>query len=151
MRDRPQRSGGEIHPADPAQRRRALWLLLAFLLVAAVAVSMVRDHTRDLGQRIYGEERASALAEARISFRLAVGLLLIPGLGLALWIRQTAARSEAEGRFPPRAARTLRDVPVRRGRSLQTIVRVHRILAAAILGTLIALVAVLEILLARLG
>ncbi|HRQ65561.1 MAG TPA: hypothetical protein PKZ76_12000 [Xanthomonadaceae bacterium] len=143
--------GREIHRGDPRQRRRALWLLLAFLVVSALAVSAVREHTRDLGQRLYGDSRAETLSEARISFRVAVGLLLVPGFGLAWWVWRTAARSESEGRFPPSSARTLRDVPVRRGRSLRTIVRGHRLLASAVVGILLVLVLVMELLLARLG
>jgi hypothetical protein len=141
----------DIHPADPRQRRRALVLLLLFAVVSALAVAEVRQHTRDLGQRLYSEERAAALGEARTSFRLAVGLLLLPGLALVVWTWRTAARSEAEGRFPPSNARTLRDVPIRRGRSLTTIVRMHRLLASVIFGVLLALVTTMEILLARLG
>jgi hypothetical protein len=145
------RKGREIHRGDPRQRRRALWLLLAFLVAATLAVSAVREHTRDLGQRLYGETRTATLQEARISFRVAVGLLLVPGFGLAWWVWRTAALSEAEGRFPPSTARTLRDIPIRRGRSLRTIVRGHRLMAAIVIGTLLALVLVMEILLARLG
>jgi hypothetical protein len=141
----------EIHRGDPRQRWRALWLLLAFGVASALAVSAVREHTRDLGQRLYGEARAAALSEARISFRVAIGLLLVPGFGLAWWVWRTAALSEAEGRFPPSSARTLRDIPVRRGRSLRTIVRGHRLLAAVVVGVLLALLLVMEILLARLG
>ncbi len=141
----------EIHRGDPVQRRRALWLLLAFVAIAAVTIHAVRDHTRELGQRLYGEARSETLSEARTSFRIAVGLLLVPGLGWVWWVHRSAALSEAEGRFPPSSARTLRDIPVRRGRSLRTIVRVHRLLAATIFGTLLAVVILVEVLLARLG
>jgi hypothetical protein len=141
----------EVHPADPRQRRRAFALLLLFAVVAGFALASVREHTRELGLRMYGEQRAAAIEEVRLSFRIAVLLLLVPGLALAAWTWRTAAISEAEGRFPPAAARTLRDVPVRRGRRLAAIVRVHRLLAAGIVGVLLALLIVMEILLARLA
>ena len=104
----------EIHRADTAYRRRALWLLAATVVMCAVLLWQLHVWLGQLTAQL-GKSDPDTV-------RFWVGLLLcglgiglaVPAVGLGLTLRQLGYRSRLEGRFPPAQWKTLRDVRVLR-------------------------------------
>ncbi|RFP61174.1 hypothetical protein D0Y53_05455 [Luteimonas weifangensis] len=104
----------EIHRADPSYRSRTLLLLAFTVLLCAVLLLLLEAW---LG-RIDGQLAQSDPDTVRRWLR---GLLAGLGIGLAVpaallgaGLRRLGLASRIEGRFPPRAWKTLRDVRVLR-------------------------------------
>lgn len=104
----------EIHRADPSYRNRTLLLLAFTVLLCAVLLLLLEAW---LG-RIDGQLANSDPDTVRRWLR---GLLAILGVGLAVpaallgaGLRRLGLASRIEGRFPPQAWKTLRDVRVLR-------------------------------------
>ena len=104
----------EIHVADKAYRKRAVWVLAAMLVLCGALLWQLQawlNHvTHELG--------SSSPQTVRTWLRwLLAGLglaLATPAVGLGLTLRQMARASRVEGRFPPARWRTLRDVRILR-------------------------------------
>lgn len=104
----------EIHRADPAYRNRTL-LLLAFTVLLCAVLLLLLDAW--LG-RVNGQLANSDPETMRRWLRgLLAGLgiaLAIPAWLLGTGLRRLGLASRIEGRFPPQAWKTLRDVRVLR-------------------------------------
>lgn len=104
----------EIHRADLAYRRRSLWLLAALLGACAIGLWLLHGWL----QTVQAHALASAPQEARRWLRGAIAAMLImPALPSVLWghsLRRLGRAAREEGRFPPRAWKTYRDVRVLR-------------------------------------
>ncbi len=107
-------AGMEIHRADPSYRNRTLLLLALTVLLCAVLLLLLDAWL----VRINGQLGNSDPDTVRRWLR---GLLAGLGIGLAVpagvlgaGLRRLGLASRIEGRFPPRAWKTLRDVRVLR-------------------------------------
>lgn len=100
----------EIHRADPVYRKRAL---LVLLLSALLCVGLLLALHHWLLQ-VHAQLLASDIETMRHRLRgLLAGLglaLALPTVLLVVWLDKLALASRAEGRFPPRGLKTLRDV-----------------------------------------
>ena len=104
----------EIHVADKAYRKRAVWVLAAMLVLCGALLWQLQAWLNHVTQEL----GSSSPATVRTWLRwLLAGLglaLATPAVGLGLTLRQMALASRVEGRFPPARWRTLRDVRILR-------------------------------------
>jgi hypothetical protein len=104
----------EIHYADKAYRKRALWLFAGIVLMCGVLLWQLQTWLNHLTEQL-GDSNPEAV---RFWVRLllcALGVsLAIPAVGLGLTLRKLGYTSRLEGRFPPVQWKTLRDVRVMR-------------------------------------
>lgn len=104
----------EIHRADLAYRRRSLWLMAALLAACAIGLWLLHDWL----QTVQAHAVASAPEDARRWLRGAiVAMLTTAAVPSALWgrsLRRLGRAAREEGRFPPRAWKTYRDVRILR-------------------------------------
>jgi hypothetical protein len=104
----------EIHRADLAYRRRSLWLLAALLAACAIGLWLLHGWL----QAVQAHALASAPQQARRWLGGAIAaMLIVAALPSALWgrsLRRLGRAAREEGRFPPRAWKTYRDVRVLR-------------------------------------
>lgn len=104
----------EIHVADKAYRKRAVWVLAAMLVLCGALLWQLQTWLNHVTQEL----GSSSPATVRTWLRwLLAGLglaLATPAVGLGLTLRQMALASRVEGRFPPARWRTLRDVRILR-------------------------------------
>ena len=106
----------EIHQADKAYRKRALWLLAGIVLMCGVLLWQLEAWLRHL-TTLGGSDPDAGRSWVRL---LLCGLgvaLAIPAIGLGLALRQMGRVSREEGRFPPTQWKTWRDVRVLRDAS----------------------------------
>ncbi len=102
----------DIHRADPRYRRRVAVALIVAVLTGSVAL-LALDAWLDA--LVIGAENPpnAALSGLRLLFLGIALALTLPLLALALWLHATSRRVRSERRYPPRAARTVSDTPVR--------------------------------------
>lgn len=104
----------EIHRADKAYRNRTLLLLAVTAALCAVLLWQLHAWLGSVSRELATSDPDTARYWLRILLAgLGVGLAL-PALVLGLGLRRVALESRIEGRFPPRAWKTLRDVRVLR-------------------------------------
>lgn len=104
----------EIHRADKAYRNRTLLLLAITAALCAVLLWQLHAWLGTVSQDLAASDPDTVRYWLRILLAaLGVGLAL-PALVLGLGLRRVALESRIEGRFPPRAWKTLRDVRVLR-------------------------------------
>ncbi len=104
----------EIHRADEAYRKRAMWLLGGIVIMCGVLLwqldAWLKDVTAQLGQ----SDPETVRTWVRALF-CGLGIALaIPTIGLGITLRKMGYASRLEGRFPPSQWKTLRDVRVLR-------------------------------------
>jgi hypothetical protein len=104
----------EIHRADKAYRNRTLLLLAVTAVLCAVLLWQLHAWLGALSRDLAASDPDTVRYWLRLLLAaLGVGLAL-PALVLGLGLRRVALESRIEGRFPPRAWKTLRDVRVLR-------------------------------------
>lgn len=104
----------EIHRADKAYRNRTLLLFAVTAALCAVLLWQLHAWLGTLSRDLAASDPETARYWLRILLAaLGVGLAL-PALVLGFGLRRVALESRIEGRFPPRAWKTLRDVRVLR-------------------------------------
>lgn len=104
----------EIHRADKAYRNRTLLLLAVTAALCAVLLWQLHAWLGTVSRELATSDPDTVRYWLRILLAgLGVGLAL-PALVLGLGLRRVALESRIEGRFPPRAWKTLRDVQVLR-------------------------------------
>lgn len=104
----------EIHHADKAYRSRSLALLGVAVVLCGVLLWQLNVWLQSLADNLANSDPATAREWLRMLF-VALGIgLAAPAAGLGLHLRRFALASRIEGRFPPREAKTLRDVRVLR-------------------------------------
>jgi hypothetical protein len=131
-------ASGEIHRADPAERRRTLILLLPVVVCGALLILGVQHELDAIraqvanGSADLGASRFLWLARGSFAMLAAVGLIT-GGL-----IAKSALAVIREQRYPHQAARLLRDREVIRGQAAVTYGRLGILLAAgfALVGCL---------------
>ena len=104
----------EIHRADKAYRKRALWLLAGIVVLCGVLLWQLQVWLGHLTVQLENSDPATTRSWVRF---LLCGLgmaLAVPAVGLGLTLRQLGHAARLEGRFPPAQWKTLRDVRVLR-------------------------------------
>lgn len=130
----------EIHRADKAYRKRALWLLAGIVLMCGVLLWQLQSWLNQLTVQLGNSSPETVRFWVRL---LLCGLgvaLAVPAIGLGLALRQLGHASRLEGRFPPAQWKTLRDVQVMRdapGLAWARRVEVAGLAALALAGLLI--------------
>ena len=104
----------EIHPADKAYRKRAMWQLAGIVVMCGMLLWQLQAWLNQLTLQLGGSDPDTVRFWVRL---LLCGLgiaLAIPAVGLGLSLRQMGQVSRSEGRFPPTQWKTWRDVRVLR-------------------------------------
>lgn len=100
----------EIHYADKAYRRRSIGLLVVAVALCAALLWQLNAWLDSLAAGLASADPDTTSRWLRYLFvALGVGLA-VPSAALGLQLRRFALASRVEGRFPPREAKTLRDV-----------------------------------------
>jgi hypothetical protein len=104
----------EIHHADKAHRKRALWLLGGIVLMCGVLLWQLQVWLANITQQLGASDPETVRFWVRsLLFGLGVAMA-IPATGLGLTLRKMGYVSRIEGRFPPAEWKTVRDVRVLR-------------------------------------
>lgn len=107
----------EIHYADKAYRRRAVWLLAGIVLLCGALLWQLQVWLDQLTAQLGASNPEAVRTWIRLLLT-ALGLALaVPAAGLGLTLRQLGMASRLQGRFPPMQWKTLRDVRVLRDRA----------------------------------
>ncbi|HEU0305888.1 MAG TPA: hypothetical protein VFR30_02860 [Lysobacter sp.] len=104
----------EIHHADKAYRKRALWLLAGIVVMCGVLLWQLQTWLNQLTSQLAAGNPEAARFWLRLLFCGLGVAMAIPAIGLGLSLRQLGTASRLQGRFPPEAWKTLRDVRVLR-------------------------------------
>ncbi len=104
----------EIHHADKAYRKRALWLLAGIVLMCGVLLWQLQTWLDQLTVQLGGRDPDTVRTWVRLLLCVLGVALAIPAIGLGLTLRQMGYLARLEGRFPPAQWKTLRDVRVLR-------------------------------------
>ena len=104
----------EIHHADKAYRKRALWLLAGIAIMCGLLLWQLQVWLDHLTLQLGGSDPDTVRSWVRLLL-CALGIALaVPAIGLGRALRQMGYESRIEGRFPPAQWKTLRDVRVLR-------------------------------------
>ena len=127
---------GEIHPADPATRRRAVLAVFAFALAGVAGGFALQDWLADL--RAGDSDAARAALGNALTWGASLTSLAVLCLAAQLW--WTGMRVRRAGRYPPPAARLARTARVvigdearTRGIALQALAVLLAVLVAGLL------------------
>lgn len=104
----------EIHRADEAYRKRALWLLAGVVLMCGALLWQLQSWLDQLSVQLGDSDPDTVRAWIRLLLCGMSVALAIPAIGLGLTLRQLGYASRLEGRFPPTQWKTFRDVRVLR-------------------------------------
>lgn len=104
----------EIHRADKAYRKRALWLLAGVALMCVALLWQLQVWLDQLSVQLGNSDPDTVRAWIRLLLCGMSVALAIPAIGLGLTLRQLGYASRLEGRFPPTQWKTFRDVRVLR-------------------------------------
>lgn len=130
----------EIHHADKAYRKRALWLLAGIVLMCGVLLWQLHAWLDQLTVQLGGRDPDTVRTWVRLLLCVLGVALAIPAIGLGLTLRQMGYLARLEGRFPPAQWKTLRDVRVLRdaaGLAWAKRIEVAGVAALALAGLLI--------------
>jgi len=101
----------QMIPADPALRRRALWLFLALTVLGTLALLAVSAHLREVTSRAVMQRWLWGV----------VGMASGGGVVFGFYLIQLARRVLHSGQYPVPGQRVIRDTPVRRGQAAKQI------------------------------
>lgn len=104
----------EIHRADKAYRKRALWLLAGVALMCVALLWQLQVWLDQLSVQLGNSDPDTVRAWIRLLLCGMSVALAIPAIGLGLTLRQLGYASRLEGRFPPTQWKTFWDVRVLR-------------------------------------
>jgi hypothetical protein len=106
----------EIHRADKSYRTRSVLLLTVVVVLCGVMLWQLQTWLGNMSTTLAGSDPATLSRWLRVLF-VALGIgLAVPAAALGISLRKLALASRMEGRFPPRALKTWRDVRVMRDR-----------------------------------
>jgi hypothetical protein len=106
----------EIHRADRSHRNRSALLLAVVVVLCTALLWQLQLWLSHMSTTLAGSDAVTVTRWLRILFvALGVGLA-VPAAALGVSLRRLAHSSRIEGRFPPRALKTWRDVRVLRDR-----------------------------------
>lgn len=104
----------EFHRADKAHRTRSLLLLAFVAALCGVLLWQLDTWLSNLSTTLAASDDATISTWLRVLFgALGIGLA-VPAAALGVSLRKLAHASRLEGRFPPQAWKTWRDVRVLR-------------------------------------
>ncbi len=127
-----------IQPADPAARRRAVWLLVIAAVPGALLIMIFERHGAALFEWLISDP-ARAQARLRLTFLLSGAVFALPLLMLAAYLRSLARRVRKTGRFPLPGQSVLRDTPVLEGDPALGRARMFEHFAAALMSAALVL------------
>lgn len=121
----------EVHRADPAERRRTLWLLVLVTLGGVLLIAAVQFELGGIRARIANGE--ADLASGRFIWLARGSFVMLAAFGLltAAVIARDSLAVLRERRYPHSGAKLLRDQLIRRGRPAVLLGRLGLALAAA--------------------
>lgn len=105
----------EIEPADARQRRIALVVIAAGLVVGLIVLLLAQAHFEALEELIERDPEAGTMALIE-TIRWAIVFLVVPVAGVLAYLGWIALRSIRGRRFPPSGTRVLRNTVVLEGR-----------------------------------
>lgn len=121
----------EIHRADPAERRRNVWLLALVMLSGALLLAAMSYELGGIHDRIVSGEADIATDRFLWMARGSFILLALVGVVTGAVVGQAALGVIREQRYPHSAARVLRDRVVIRGSRAVVLGRLGIVLALA--------------------
>jgi hypothetical protein len=104
----------EIHHADRAYRARTLLLFACTTVLCATLLWQLNLWLGKVSSELVGSDPETVRRWLRALLAALGVALALPAAALGLNLRKLAFTSRLEGRFPPRAWKTLRDVRVLR-------------------------------------
>ena len=104
----------EIHHADKAYRKRALWLLAGIVLMCGVLLWQLQAWLNHLSLELSNSDPDAVRSWIRLLLCSLGVALAVPAIGLGLTLRQMGYAARIEGRYPPAQWKTFRDVRVLR-------------------------------------
>jgi hypothetical protein len=104
----------EIHYADKAYRKRALWMFIGVFVLCGVLLWQLHTWLDHLAVQLGNSDPATVRSWIRMLFTGLGFTLAVPAIGLGMTLRQLGQTSRLQGRFPPVEWKTLRDVRVLR-------------------------------------
>ena len=109
----------DIQRADPEARRRALIALVFAIAVGGLLIAAFEHFRGPLGDWLRSDPTQTAQRARWIVFASAV-LLVVPAIGVAVYLWRLGAKVLRSRRFPPPGARVVRDTPVVEGDAAAT-------------------------------
>lgn len=104
----------DIQRADPEARRRALIVLVFMTAVGGLLIAAFEHFRGPLGEWMRSDPAQTTQRAKWIVFASAL-LLVVPALGIAVYLWRLGARVLAARRFPPTGVRVIRDTPIVEG------------------------------------
>lgn len=104
----------EIQPADPAARKRALWIVFASLALVLV-LALVAYGKEDPVEKWLSENTEAIASSPGIVF-IVTFILMTPIIGGAIHTYRLAGRIVQSQRIPPPGQKVIKDTPVITGR-----------------------------------
>lgn len=125
----------EILKADPAARRKALWLVVIAALAAAGLLWYLQTAEQQL-KVLTETDPALAMVRVLLALRILAVALVLSMLGFAAYLFRLGRRIQRAQRSPPPGMRVIRDTPVITGSGAQSRGRLLKLLAVvlALLG-----------------
>ena len=105
----------EIHRADPAERKRTLWLLLGLALIGVRLILGIQSEMANIRGWLAAGELEYATRQFHHAARFAFGLMAAVGIGIGVLTARSARAVIREQRYPHSQARLVRDRAVIRG------------------------------------
>lgn len=114
----------ETQPADPQARRRAVWAILAIVILSGAFAIGLHFQGERLEQM--AQQKLIELADRPAILFLVAFVVMIPLVGASIPVYRQASRIVKSGRIPPPGQKVIRDTPIitgrkaiRQGRGLQ--------------------------------
>ncbi len=131
-------SMGDIQRADPVLRRRALWLLIAGIVMGGVVIAGF-EHYRPWLQRWLVSEPAYFKHRLLLVTTILIAATSIPLVAASAYVWRRALRARVARRMPPPGERVIRDTPVLVGEAALRQARIQQRIAVALSICAIAL------------
>jgi MFS family permease len=138
----------EMLRADPAARRKAIFLAMLLIAAGAALAGFLQSFTGKLGLLAETDPQRALEQGSLLLLALSAALVGVT-LALAAWLYRQGSRIERAGRYPPPGARVIRDTPVVSGPGAAARGRLARWLAIG-LGVVSVVVGALLVVVVRL-
>ncbi len=127
-----------IHPADPLERKRTLWILLAVFALGLVMMIVLQRQLESIRGWLNAGDIELATQRFLILARALLGLLAILGVAAGAVVGHGALAVLRERRYPHSRARLIRDREIIEGDRATRMGRLGLLLAAAFIIVSIA-------------
>lgn len=115
LSSKPTTSDSEMHPADPAERRRTIVVMLLVTVVGALLLAALQNELANIQARLASGDAELAAGRFVLLAKGCFALLALVGLITAAVIAQGALAAIREQRFPHSQARLLIARKIARG------------------------------------